>query len=59
MVEIVIKHNLMVKHPVEASIPQGSLVCPNVFTIFWSGLITWDQTNVSRVQGLFFIDNVG
>jgi hypothetical protein len=36
---MVIEGNVMERHPVEAGIPQGSLVSPILYAIYTSGLI--------------------
>jgi len=57
-VEMAIESNVMERHPVEAGIPQGSLVSPILFTIHTSGLMKWVEERVAGIEGLSFVDDV-
>jgi len=57
-VEMIIKGNAMMRHPVEAGVPQGSPGSPIVFAIYTSGLIKWVEEYVSA-EGLSFVDDLG
>ena len=58
-VEIVIEPNVMERHPVDADIPQGSLVSAILFTIYLSGLIKLFEERVSGSKGMSFVDDFG
>jgi hypothetical protein len=47
MVEMVMKGNVMERHPVEAGIPQGSPVSPILIASFTSGLLKCEQDTVA------------
>lgn len=49
----------MERHPVDAVIPQGSLVSPILFAIYMSGLLEWVEERVSRVKGQSIMHKVG
>jgi hypothetical protein len=56
---MVIEGNVMGRSPVEAGIPQGSLVSPIFFAIYTSGLIKCVEERVWGVEGLSFVDDIG
>jgi len=58
-VEMIIEGNAMDRHPVEAGVGQGSPVSPILFAIYTSGLIKWVEEDVSEVEGLSLVDDVG
>jgi len=45
--------------PVEAEIPQGSLVSPIVFSIYTSGIRQWVKERVSGIEGISCAGDVG
>jgi len=51
-VEMIIESNAMERNPVEAGIPQGSPVSPNLVVIYTSGLIKWVEEYVSEAERL-------
>jgi hypothetical protein len=57
--EVVSKGNVMVRQPVEAGSPQGSLVSPILFPICMSGLIKWVEERVSVAESLSFVGDLG
>jgi len=56
---MVIEGNGMERHPVEAGIPQGSLVSLILFAIDTSGHMKWVEERVAENEGLSFVDDVG
>jgi hypothetical protein len=56
---MIIEGNTMVRHLVEASIPQGSPASQILFAICTSARINRVVERVSGVAGLSFIDEVG
>jgi hypothetical protein len=56
---MVIEGNVMEKHPVQAGVVQGSPVSPIIIAINTSGLIQWVEENVSKAEGLSFVDDFG
>jgi len=58
-VEMVIEHNALQSHPVEAGVPQGSRVSPSHFTIYTVGMITWVEERVQEVKGHSLVDDLG
>jgi len=58
MVSMVIKGNVMERHPVETGIPQWSPVSAILFTIDTSGLMKWGEERVTGFEGLSFMDDV-
>ena len=57
-VEMIIEGNAMERHPVEAGVPQGSLVSPILFAIYTSGVIKLVEDYISA-DGLTFVDDLG
>jgi hypothetical protein len=58
-VEMIIEGNAMERHPVEAVVPQGSLMSPIDFAIYTSGLIKSVEENVPQAERLFVVDVPG
>jgi len=58
-VKTVLKGNVMERHPMEVSVPHGSLVSPILFAIYTSGVIKRAKVKVSRSEGLSLVDVVG
>jgi hypothetical protein len=56
---MVIEGSVIERSPVEAGIPEGSLVSLILFAIYTSGLIKWVEERVSGIEGLTFVDDVG
>jgi len=57
-VQMILVGNAMVRHPVEAGVPQGSPVSPILFAIFTSGLIKWVEEYISAAEALSFVDDL-
>jgi len=57
-VEIIIEGNVIQRHPVEASVLQGSPISPILFVIHTAGLIKWVEERV-QAKGLCFVDDLG